>query len=299
MLILMRKALSILLALVLLLPAVSLAETTLLYNTGDETGSALAAELASLLDLPLEEAEENGVAVNVIAADPGKAALVSQLALIEGLQGYTDEDVRKTLQLVLPLARSSLYVLCSPETADQFSLEDLSSLSACLEAQPFALTLMRSFDAGPLDMAALDLFEALDLETDTFADFSDCVENLSAGAYLLIAEEEQAAALSNSGSVRVLGPLTAERTARFPELPAAGETGLPVCQGLVWGVYQSVDADPAPLLSVLSALPENAKFLDTLSRLGLYAVDPSEFVLADKLKQYVDYMTEEGLFFYD
>lgn len=290
----MRKILLFVLALCLL-PLAVFAEPSLCAADEDGVGSALAEALIPLTGWQAEPADEAVAAVDRAAADPETAALVSQQALLEALQGYADCEVRTDLQLVLPLGEEPLFLVTSGETAENLGLTDLSSLAAFLAEHPFELTLMRSFEAGAADYAAVQLFNALDLDTETFADLADCLENLAEGDYLLVAP----ASVITDDLGTVLGPLTGARSARCPDLPSAEECGLPVCLGNVWAVYVAAGEDPAPWLEALRPAAEDARFTEALSDAGLLPLGPDSLVLSELLEAYVAYMTEEGLFFYD
>lgn len=295
----MRKMMLFVLILCLL-PLAGLADTDagiLFAGWEDDIGIALSTALTSLTGIYSESSGEGTVALND-AAGSDWAALVTQQALLEGLQGYTDCEVRTDLQLLLPLAKDELFLVVSGETAETCGLTDLPSLQAFLTEHPFELTLMRSFEASAADYAAVQVFNALDLDTDTFSDPEDCAENLVDGSYLMVADTAAAQVLSEEGAV-VLGPLSEVRSSVFPDLPAAGECSLPVCLGNVWALYLAAEGDTEPWLEQLLPAVEDPAFKEILEANGLLPVAPEDFPLAELLNDYVTYMTEEGLFFYE
>lgn len=286
----MRKLL--VLALILtLLPAATTAETQVHLCEGDE----IAAALAELIRGKAIRWEDEAQALDGAAEQPETAALVTQQALFLGLEGYSDADVKTDIRLLMPLCRNDLYLVCSEETADACGVRDLPSLAGYLAERPYEITLMRCFEAGVTDLAAVKVFEAMEFNTDTFADSADCEENLESGAFVLVADTEQALLLDEAGCV-VLGALTAERTAEYPDLPCAGECGLPVCAGRVWGLYTAADGDPAAF--DCGGIRE-AVTGDSLAGLHCRPADEKDFRLEEELQAYIDYMTAEGLFFYE
>ncbi len=293
----MKKIMLLALALCLL-PLAGVAETTLYFGEEDGTANVLADVLSELTGWPSDAAEEATAVLDRAVSDPDCVALVSQQALLEGLQGYTDCEVRTDLQLLLPLGEEELFLVTSRETADSLGLTDLPSLQAYLTDHPFELTVMRSFEAGAADYAAVQVFNALDLDSDTFGDLQDCAESLADGDYLLVANLACIAQMGDGYAV-VLGPLTEERSAFYPELPSAAECGLPVCSGNVWALYIAAGEDPEPLRTLLLPAVADEAFAEVLADANLLPVAPDGFPLAELLTDYVGYMTEEGLFFYD
>ena len=275
----------------MILPGAVSAEFGISLYAEDEIAVMLGNRLSTTRQMMEAETE----ALDAVAGRPDVAALVTQQALIQGLEGYTDTDVRTDIQMLMPVCRNDLYLVCSRETAETFGISDLPSLIQCLQEQPFELMLMRCFEASVTDYAAVRLFDAMDFGTETFADGADCEENLDQGAYVLVADTEQAMILMGKDAV-VIGTLSEKRTAEFPQLPCAGEYGLPVCMGRVWALYCSADMDPDGMRDLMSA----TELLTTeeLAELHCSPLTAEEYVFVDVLQEYIDYMTAEGLFFY-
>ena len=288
----MRRLMVLFLVLIqMLFPGAVSAESGISLYAEDETAVMLGKRLSAMQQMNEAETE----ALDAVAGRPDVAALVTQQALIQGLEGYTDTDIRTDIQLLVPVCRDDLYLVCSQETAETFGIKDFPSLIQCLQEQPFELMLMRCFEASVTDYAAVRLFDTMDFNTETFTDASDCEENLDQGAFVLVADTEQAMRLLESGAV-VIGALSEKRTAEFPQLPCAGEYGLPVCMGRVWALYCSTDMDPDGMRDLMSA----TELLTTeeLAELHCSPLTAEEYVFADVLQEYIDYMTAEGLFFY-
>ena len=287
-----RKLMALfLLVIQLILPGAVSAESGISLYAGDEVSVMLGNHLSTIQQVKETETE----ALDAVIGKPDAAALVTQQALIQGLEGYTDSDVRTDIQVLVPLCRNDLYLVCSQETADTFGIKDFPSLIKCLQEQPFELTLMRCFEASVTDYAAVRLFDAMDFNADTFADAADCEDNLDQGAYVLVADAEQVMRLAGKDAA-VIGALSENRTAEFPQLPCAGECGLPACMGSVWALYYSADMDPAGMGDLISAA--EALTAEELGEVHCSLLAEDEYVLEDVLQEYIDYMTAEGLFFY-
>ena len=286
----MRKILALALILAML-PAAALAGTSVHICEGDETAAALVELIRGEAALWENEAE----ALDKAVEQPDTAALVTQQALILGLQGYSEAEVKTDIRLLMPLCADDLYLVCSEETADACGVRDLPSLVGYLAENPSELMIMRCFEASVTDYAATEVFEAAEFGSDTFADSADCEENLETDAFVLVAYTEQALRLDAEGYV-VLGALTAERTAEYPDLPCAGECDLPVCTGRVWGLYAAAEGDPSAFDRevIRKTMTE-----DRLAELHCRPVDEKDFQLEKEISDYIDYMTAEGLFFYE
>jgi len=217
------------------------------------------------------------------------AALITQQELIEALQGYAEGDVRTDIQAAAVLAQNDLYLVCSADTARETGISDLKSLRDYLIENEYSLMLMRCFQASNADYASLLLMEEMAFDSDIFVDEKDKTDQLASGAYVLCTDTEGALALAQDGYT-VLGALTKERTAEFPDLPCAEECGLPVIPGTCFLAVMQAGADPAPYQNITIGEED-------LAALHLHAPDP-DFSLADTIASYVEYMTQEGLFFY-
>ncbi len=217
----------------------------------------------------------------------GGVALLTEQELIESLQGYTELDVTTDILLLRTLGQGTLYVVCSAETAGEMG--SLSDLIEYLEANEYALSIMRCFEASNADYASMVLMDALPLDSEMFVDEQDKLDCVTDGPYILVVDEEKAIELQQNGCV-VLGALTEERTDAFPSLPCAGECSLPAVRGMLYALY-TISGEEGGTLAQAELTQE------TLKALHLTAPAP-DISLETEISRYVDYMTAEGLFFY-
>ena len=273
------KHVVILLLVFALLPGLALGETLYYFNDDEAIAADISAEKV--------ETDSRMAALNAVLKDDHAAALLTQQELIESLQGYSEGDVKTDIQLVRALGQSALYVVCSEETAGE--MKTLSDLAAYLQENEYALQIMRCFTASNADYASMMLMDAMALDSEMFVDDQEKWDSIGDGPFILVAEEENAIELNEKGYV-VLGALTQERTAAFPDLPCAQECGLPVVRGTYYGLFAKAGADA-------SAFADAALSEETLAAHHLMAPD-QDISLEEDITHYVDYMTGEGLFFY-
>lgn len=273
------KHVVILLLVFALLPGLALGETLYYFKDDGAIAAGISAEKV--------ETDSRMAALNAVLKDDHAAALLTQQELIESLQGYSEGDVKTDIQLVLALGQSALYVVCSEETAGE--MKTLSDLDAYLQENEYALQIMRCFTASNADYASMVLMDAMPLDSEMFVDDQEKWDSVGNGPFILVAEEAKTLELAQDGYV-VLGALTKERTAAFPELPCAEECGLPAVRGTYYALFAKADAD--------GSFFADAKLSDeTLADHHLMAPD-ADISLEEDITHYVDYMTGEGLFFY-
>lgn len=301
----MKKALCLLVLLVMV-PFAALGEGVTLSCPFDETTpqGELAAALGALLGaqtrcMPDDMATQP---LNAMLADSSVYCLHTNEALIRSLQGYTDSDLRQGMQAVCQVAQDTLYLAATPEAAQEAGLTDLASVADYLAQNEYALMLARLMDASAEDYAATELLNALTLDQMLFVDDADLSDNMEGMPLLLIADTNSAKALEAKGCV-VLGALSQQRTKAYPELPCAEEAGIPVYANVYYGVFASSGADIAQVREALEAVRASQAWLDALSACGLEApalsYDAFKTRVEDDFAAYVDYMTAEGLFFYE
>lgn len=276
----MKKALLVFLLMTVLLPVKANAEV--LYYGAEDAG--LVQDLSSVTELP-----SRAEAMSAALKDDTGAALITQQDLIESIQGYTDWDVSEDLSIVKVLAQSDLYLVCSADTAKETGVVDLPSLAAYLETHEYELQIMRSFQATNTDYASVLLLDELLLDEEMFVDEENKWDSIKDGSYILAADTAKAVELEKEGNV-VLGALTKERTAEYPDLACAGECGLPVVNGTFFMLATKKDADGKTWAEM--SLTEEA-----LTSEHLHQAD-EKLSVEEAIENYVDYMTEEGLFFY-
>ena len=279
----MKKLAVLLTALLILICCTASAEEIRIYAAEEDQA------LLEATGLSCVETTNRMEALNTLSDARSGMALVTQLELIQGLQGYSNGDVQSDFRLVQVLAQNDLYLVCSRETADTAGITGFSEMVSYLEDHPYELLILRCFDAGNEDYASMLLFEQLLIDSEMAVDNEEKAQMLGDGMYILVADTAKTLELAEQGHT-VLGALTAERTAEFPDLACAGECGLPVIPGTYYAlVASSADqTEIAPDFSVDDTyLTEN----------HLHAPD-SGISMETDIKNYVDYMTAEGLFFY-
>lgn len=278
----MKKMIAFMTALTLLACCAAFAEDFTVSCTADD-----AAMLAGTV-LNCQTAESRLETMNTIAAGQADMALITQQELIQGLRGYTEGNVKADLKLVQPLARNDLYVVCSSETAESAGISTLPEMAAYLEEEQYGLSILRCFTPSNEDYASTLLFDAILLDSEVTTNDEEKWGFLSEGMYVLIADTAKALELAEDGCV-VLGALTAERTAEFPNLPCAGECDLPVIPGTWYALVTYRDA---------AVLPEPISVDDDwISAHHLHA--PTDDIdLKTEIKDLEDYMIAEGLTYY-
>ena len=281
------KKLVLMLLVLTLLPLGALAET-LHYGSEDETAAVLAEAAAAAASMDAAGEESSVKALDALLADKNGAVLAGSGAVIEALQGYSEIDVEKDLRPAVILAQTDLYLVCSADTANEAGFTDLAGMADYLTANEYGLQLMRCFEASHEDYASCLLMEELYFDSDMFVDKADKMESLANGPLVMVAGTADALALREQGHV-VIGALTAERTADFPDLPCAGECGLPVIPGGYYAVFVKSGTGAALQQLVLED--------DVLAGLHLHQPQ-ADINVADDCTAYVDYMTAEGLCFY-
>ncbi len=284
--------------LILVLPASALGETLYYGTNGNGAEEAIAKSLCAALGWEADASDSGSEAWNRLFEHRNGYALGTQQQLIEGLQGYTAKDPRKALQPVLTLGGNDLYLVCSDTIAQEADIHDLPDLQNYLADHPYELTLMRVFTASNADSAAYHLLEALDFDMDTFVDEADCIASLGDGPYALVVDTDLALTLTAEGHT-VLGPLTEARTKEFPELPCAAECGLPVHTGTCYMLLAPIGAGISSLVPQVESELSDPTFETMLANFHLHPVQTDDFSWNSTVDDLVNYMTAEGLFFYD
>ena len=289
------KRISAALLILLLAASAALADVTLVDPYAEAPGEAAMTEyLAACLEAAWEEAvavrheTDDEQAVNLFLSLPGESAalLCSQGAMILSLQGYTDQDLRKALLPVACVAASDSCFFLSPAAAEAVPAGTGEALAAYCEAHPWEMRIVRLVDASPADCLTLEATWDMPVDQSLYVDYGEAAKAAEQGA-------EELLVLS---------------TAMLPEAAKSyvrlGSTGLP---GLWQGVFvqrQGADALAARLAEALPAICE-APGWQALLQAGGYtgemALDQASFArtVQDLYEDYVRYLTNEGLFFYE
>ncbi len=304
-----KRGLLILLVIMLCVAAAGSAERGLSCSFLPESPeAAFAQQLARLLDLPLlpvpEDAEDPaGSAADLMFADPETVLIGSQDVLIAGLQGYTvytsSGELWNALSPVCSLAEAPLFLVMDPDVAGNLGVTDYASLREYIASNEYELTFARHIGADPVDRAAVQLSEELEIMTDIFSE-DEIPEVLHDG-------EEAAAGLLTGAELAASGDdwlvlccLSAERCPLWADVPCAAEVGLTPCEGTLLCLFMSSGADSAAITAVCEA----AAGLEAAALPAGYVPRfASGSGFADSLKalfdDYKQYMTSEGKMFYE
>ena len=297
----MKKLICLLLA--LLLPMTACAQTLVCGAEEGTTMADLAATLAELCGWDLTLDEDEATAANEMLSASGTVCLGTQLTQIRSLQGYTDKDLRDTMTPVLLCAQDDVWVVMQAEAAASLGIADLAQLRAWIEANEYAAIMMRPLDADVYDRAVCRLMDAFCLDQELFFDTDDMVAAMDASTpYVLLTGSASALALSAEGYT-VLGCLSAERGAAFPELLCAAEADMPVCDGEQLLLMVKKGTKTTAILSAAKTAMADARWTEALAAAHLQSASVEGDALTAQVKaqfaDYVDYMTAEGLFFYE
>ena len=306
-----RNILILLTALVLCLSAAAGAEGNLAapFPSGSAE-AALAVRVAEILELtytPADEAADTGeartAAANRMLAEPGTVLLDTQAALMTALQGYTTEDFRTAMIPVCRIARCPLYLVMDAGSAAEKGITGGESFLAWISENEYddSLLLARHVEADPADRAATFLSDELPLLTDVFWP-KGIPENLKAGdaALAVYTEAELNAAVQED--LLVLFTLGSERTASRPEIPAITEAGREACPEPA--LYLMAKTGDSLVLPEETAQKISGADLSDACRDAGFIFDPLsgealDGEIAGIFEDYRDYMTAEGLYFYE
>lgn len=282
----MKKVL-LMTAVLLLLCVPALAETQV-FCTG-EAGDAVydaAAVLAEKMEGEVVSAPTALDAVNLfLAADGNSAVYVGDPSvMILSLQGYTDQDLRTAVTPAAMLAGSpaTLYATEAVLNACEDMTED--GLLSYTENAPFELCIARLIDASPEDYLTLEATSMFYVDQSLYMDYAEMAQ----------------AILDGAADLCVFG-------ARMPGevkdmLTPVYETAL---AGPFLGVF--VQADAANLQATEAAVLAMAEQEDVQAALKAAGYTEHSQLGADEFGQlvkelfqsYIQYLTNEGLFFYE
>ena len=298
--------------LILCLLSAACAETALVAPFPAGSAEAvLTARIAEILNVSYRPADENASTgsdgraetANRMLDEPETILCDTQAALMAALQGYTKEDLRTAMTPVCRIARCPLYLVIDAGTAGEKEITDGSSFLTYLTENEYddSLLLARHVEADPTDRAVTFLSNELPLLTDVFWP-SDIPDTLRSGEAALAVYTEAELSAAAPETLVVLFTLSGERTRIRPDVPAITEAGLDAC--------------PEPALYLMAKSGEEQELLEktarTISGADLsadcisagYIFDPlSGDALIEEISgifaDYVDYMTAEGLYFYE
>ena len=282
----MKKLLMLSFVLMLLcLPA--LAETKI-FCTGEAGDPAyeISQRLAAELEGSVVAAPTALEAMNLfLAADKDSAVYIGDpAAMILSLQGYTDADLRTAVAPVAKIASSpatmyateAVLALCADATPEGF--QDYT------ENAPFELFIARLIDASPVDYLTLEASAMFYVDQSLYMDWAEMAQAVQDGAIdLCVFGADMPAELEG-----LLTPVY--------------DTGL---EGPFLGAFVQTDAaNAATVENTLLALAEQAEVQTLLQEAGYTPgtqLDGAAFAeeVKDLFQRYIQYLTNEGLFFYE
>ena len=282
----MKKLLLTLIALLMFcLPA--LAETTV-FCTGEagdpayEISQRLAAELeGSVVAAPTALEAMNAF----LAADKDSAVYIGDpAAMILSLQGYTDADLRTAVAPVAKIASSPATMYATPAVLALCTDATPEGIQAYTENAPFELFIARLIDASPVDYLTLEASAMFYVDQSLYMDWAEMAQAVQDGAIdLCVFGADMPAELEG-----LLTPVY--------------DTGL---EGPFLGAFVQTDAaNAATVEAALLALAEQAEVQTLLQEAGYTPgtqLDSAAFAeeVKDLFQRYIQYLTNEGLFFYE
>lgn len=306
-----KKLITLLISLTLILCSISSAgsEGTLIAPfEADCVEAVLAARIAETLEIAYRpedgttsEYERRVKAANLMLTQPEAILFDTQAALISSLQGYTTEDYRTVMVPVCRVARCPLYLVIGKEIAAEKGIDSAEVFLSYLTDNEYddSLLLARHVDASPEDRATVFLTEELPLLTDVF--FPDQIPDMlrSGDVALAIMTESEITATQD---ILILFALGSERTENYPDIPSITEFSFSACPEPAFylmtksGTSETVIRNAAQKISdgdfSSICLPAGFAF-DPLSG------DALDQEIAGIFSDYKDYMTAEGLYFYE
>ena len=263
--------------------------------------AGLAQEVAAKTGLPLffSEGGETGEAADRMLEDPACVLCGSQQALIEELQkNATSAYLLQAMTPVCRLAVSPLYLVMDRITAEGYGISDLETLQQYIAENEYGLTFARHLKADPVDRAVTQLSNDTEVFTDFFRaeEIPEALRSGEADAAVFSGRE-----LASSGEDwLVLCCMGTERSQAYPEVPCAAEAGWTPCDGEWFGLFMSAEAPEEEIERIAAAALEiGAEKLPAGYELRPLAGEACREAVQELIRDYKNYMTAEGLFFYE
>ncbi len=291
------KKLSLVLLLILILTMSSaLADVTLVDPYADcPAEAAMSDYLAGRLEAALSQKVEVkrfpdiAEAVNVFLAlpDPEEALLVCcQDAMILSLQGYTDQDLRAALRPLTQVAASDSDFYAAPAVLEALAEITPETLLAYTEENPYELFIARLIDASHNDYLVLEATKDLYVDQNLYMDYAEALQEAENGAPDIAVFSAAMLPKEAEGYQRLF-------SANLP--------------GIWQSVFAQAGASDAFSLAVRQALidacaePAWQELLAQGGYNGAPCPEEAEFArqVKDLFADYVRYLTNEGLFFYE
>lgn len=282
----MRKVILLTVCLLLLcLPALAEPQVFCAGEAGD-AAYEISQRLAAKMEGSVVSAPTALEAMNLfLAADPDAAVFVGDSsAMILSLQGYTDADLRTAVAPAAKAASSPAMLYASQGALALCPDADADSLTAYTEEAPFEMFIARLIDASPVDFLTLEATALMYVDQNLYMDWAEMAQSVQDGAADLCVFGAQVPAELEG----LLTPLY-DTGLEGPFLGAFVQTG----SGL------AADAEAAML--ALAAQEDVQTLLQSAGYTPGTQLDSEAFTAQVKelFQRYIQYLTNEGLFFYE
>ncbi len=218
-----------------------------------------------------------------LAADDSAVYIGNPHAMILSLQGYTDADLRTEIAPVVRLASAPATLYATEGALTLCAETSEEDLMVFTENQPFELFIARLVDASPEDYLTLESTALLYVDQNLYMDY----------------EEAAQAAIDGAADLYVFG-------AEVPDELQALLTPLyqTVLDGPFLGAFVHTGADSAQLEAALLAALSQPATQEMLTDKGYASAswqNSADFAETVKtlFADYIQYLTNEGLFFYE
>ncbi len=282
----MKKLIAMTLA--LLLFALPVLAETQVFCVGQEGDPAYAVSqlLADQLQGSVVSDADAAAAMNAFLAAPKDQAVFigDPATLILSLQGYTDEDLRTAIVPVAKIAASPARLYATEGAIALCGTPTPEELLAFTENAPFELFIARLTDASPVDYLTLEATAMCYVDQNLYMDFAEMAQAARDGAADLCVfgaeiPAELEGLLTPLYTTELEGPFMGAFMQADTTMAAEVETAL---------LALIRQADTQALLEAAGYIPDSCK-------------DSAAFAeeVENLISDYIQYLTNEGLFFYE
>ncbi len=308
----MRRLCMLLCVCLLAMPALAAGEFSVSTPfSSTEPEGILAAWAAEQLSAPLETGpdeapvslETRSAEANRMLEDSSVLLCDTEALLMVGLQGYTAKDLRTDMAPVFRLAACPLYLVMDSAAAEALGIADYSGFIDYVRENAYAddLLLARHVEADPIDRAVVFLNDEIPIFTELFWPEEIPAALSSGDAFAAVVTGAELETWTGE-PLLLLCALGEERTLLHPELPCARELGLAPCPQPGLYLFASAESDAgsrAEAASLLSAAYGEETAFPAGFEPAPMAGEELEILLQGIFMDDRDYMTEQGLYFYE